>query len=582
MSGSDSAGKETRQTDANGQQADLLTSWQRKADQLLGERRYAEARVIYERILASAPENLYVLYQLAGALEGSGILDAAAAVCDRGLALSPDQPALLHRRGGIAFKKNHFVFALETYERLKSLHPDFPLIDAMIADQLASLARGTEAVAAFDRALALAPENAHLQSDRLFVLNYFGLMSRRELFEEHRRWGAAHEAQLRHLWLPHPNVRNPVRKLRIAYVSPDLRRHAVTYFIEGVLRHHDHSAFEIHVIDVSPYEEDVVTSRLRNYCDQWHRLGERNDDDIASFIRGQGIDILVDLSGHTAHNRLLVFCRRPAPIQVSWFGYMNTTGLTSIDYRLTDGGLDPPGASDAFYTEKLFRLAAAACFQPDADSPNVGALPADRNGYLTLASVNQWTKVTEATKDLWSQILTDAPSARLVVIARGGSDSGVRSSIVRDFATRGVSERRVEVIDFLPLTSFLAFLNTVDFALDPFPYGGGTTTLHSAWMGVPMIAFESDSELGRSTPGILRGLGLGELVAHDLDAYRRIAEKLVHDLPRLRTYRRELRDRFRRSPLVDALPLTRAVEDAYRKMWREYCSHYDGGAGAPT
>jgi protein O-GlcNAc transferase len=572
----------SRPTVANSTDDSRITL-QHQADQLLAAKRYSDARTLYERLLEGDPDNLYLLYQLAGSLEGMGDLDAAARICDRGLALSPDQPALLHRRGGIAYKRSQFVLALETFERLKLLHPEFPLVDAMIADQLASLGRGAEAIIAFDRALTLAPDIPRLQSDRLFVLNYFGLLSRKELFDEHRRWGAGHEAQLRTFWRGHEQSRDPERKLRVGYVSPDLRRHAVAFFIEGVLRHHDRSRFEIHGIDVSPYAEDEVTKRLAGYCDGFHRLVESTDDEIAEFIRAREIDVLVDLAGHTAHNRLLVFARRPAPVQVGWFGYMNTTGLTSIGYRLTDASLDPPGMSEEFYTEQLFRLSAAACFQPDPDSPEVAALPADLAGRVTMGSLNQWTKVTEATKDVWAGILRDVPAARLIVVARGGGDPGVRSRIENDFRRRGVPDHQLEVVDFLPLKRFLAMLNTVDFALDPFPYGGGTTTLHAAWMGVPSVTLETDSELGRSTAGILRGLGIGELVAHDGEEYRGIATRLVQDLPRLRVYRRELRPRFSRSSLVDSLPLTREVEGAFRTMWREYCgSGASKGATAAT
>jgi predicted O-linked N-acetylglucosamine transferase (SPINDLY family) len=419
---------------------------------------------------------------------------------------------------------------------------------------------------------------SRLQSDRLFVLNYFGLMDRAQLFDEHRRWGASHEAALRSDWRPHAQSRDPERRLRVGYVSPDLRSHAVAFFIEGVLMNHDRSRFETHAFDVSPFPEDDTTRRLRLHCDVWHRVGERSDAELAEFIRVLRIDILVDLAGHTAHNRLLVFARRPAPIQVGWFGYMNTTGLTAIDYRLTDGGLDPPGASDHFYTEKLFRLPSAACFQPDPTSPEVAELPAERTGYVTLASVNQWTKVTEATKDLWAQILAGAPTARFIVIARGGSDADVREAIVSEFVARGVAAHRIDVMDFLPLRAFLRFLNNVDIALDPFPYGGGTTTLHCAWMGVPIVTLESDSELGRSTPGILRVLELSELVADDTNRYLCIALELVTDVPRLARIRRELRPKFRQSALTDALPLTRSVEQAFRTMWQEYC--HKGGAEA--
>jgi protein O-GlcNAc transferase len=558
-------------------EGEQLTAWQHQADRLMELKQYAEACPLYEQILAAVPDDLYVAYQLAGALEGVGNLERAAAICERGLAMSPDQPGLLSRRGAIARRRTQYVLALETYQRLKSLHPDFQFIDAMIGDALALLGRGAEAIEAFDRALLLAPDNTQIQSDRLFILNYFNLMNREQLFEEHRKWGTAHEASLRGTWRPHRQSRDPQRRLRVGYVSPDLRHHAVAFFIEGVLRHHDHAQFEIHAFDVSPFALDTVSRRLKSFCDHWHRLGDRGDDELAETIRRQEIDVLVDLSGHTAHNRLLVFARRPAPIQAGWFGYMNTTGLSAIDYRLTDGWLDPPGESDAFYTETLFRLPSAACFQPDPESPNVGPLPALRNGFVTVASLNQWTKVTEITKDIWSQIVLRVPSARLVVVALGGDDCDVRAAILREFVARGVPGERIEVRGFRPLKQFLAFLNDVDFALDPFPYGGGTTTLQAAWMGVPTVTLQSDSELGRSTPGILGALELPELVTTDADRYICTAVALAGDSTRLAGYRAQLRERFRRSSLMDAVPLTRSVEAAYRAMWNAYCDRAHAG-----
>ena len=557
---------------ADTNQHEQLTAWQREADALLEAKQYAAARVLYERILAVVPNDLYVIYQLAGALQSAGELGAAAQVCDTGLTLSPQQAGLLSRRASIARSRGQYVLALETYQTLKSLHPEFPFIDAMIADQLALLGRGAEAVDAFNLALAANPENAQIQSDRLFVLNYFGTMTRHQIFEEHRKWGEEHESVLRAGWYIHSQSRDPDRRLRVGYVSPDLRQHAVAYFIEGVLRNHDRANFQIHAFDVSPVREDRVTLRLKQFVDQWHRLGGQSDEEIAHYIRQREIDILVDLSGHTAHNRLLVFARRPAPIQIGWFGYMNTTGLTAIDYRFTDATLDPPGHSEQFYTEKLYRLPGAACFQPDAESPEVGPLPALSNGFVTLASLNQWTKVTQETKEVWARILVSEPTTRLKVFAGGGDDQAVRERIVADFVRLGVHEARIKVTGFRPLSVFLQSLNQVDLALDPFPYGGGTTTLHSTWMGVPMIALQTDSELGRSSPAILNALGLGELVSVTTAAYFSVAAELINDIPRLARYRRELRDRFRRAGLMDAESVTRSVEAAWRDMWRRYCS----------
>jgi predicted O-linked N-acetylglucosamine transferase (SPINDLY family) len=463
------------------------------------------------------------------------------------------------------------VLALQTSERLKELHPDFPAVDAMIADFLALLGRGRQALEAFDLALAKDPDNVHLQSDRLFVLNNFGLADRQQIFDEHAHWGSRHEAALRTYWRPHPQLRDSDRQLRVGYLSPDLRHHAVAFFIEGVLRSHDRSQFEIHAIDVSPYELDHVSLRLQALCDHWHRLGDTSDDEIAEAVRRLEIDILVDLAGHTAHNRLLVFARRPVPVQVSWFGYMCTTGLTSIDYRLTDAWLDPVGSADRYYTEKLFRLPSAACFQPDADSPPISELPASRNGYPTIACLNQWTKVTEQAKDVWSDILRSDPRIRFRIFARGGDDDHVKRLIVKDFSDRGVTGERIDVTGFRPLPVFLASLCEIDFALDPFPYGGGTTTLHAAWMGVPTIAVDGETEISRSTPGILRALRLPELVAPQIEQYASVALALGSDPRRMAEYRASLRDRFACSGIMDAAALTSSLEAAYRTMWRGYC-----------
>jgi predicted O-linked N-acetylglucosamine transferase (SPINDLY family) len=307
------------------------------------------------------------------------------------------------------------------------------------------------------------------------------------------------------------------------------------FFIEGYMSEHDRNAYPIHCIDVSPYPEDAVTARLRTLADQWHRVGELDEDALAEYIRLQSIDVLVDLSGHTGHHRLLTFAQRPAPVQVSWFGYMNTTGLTAIDYRLTDAAHDPPGETNRFYTEELFHIPSLACFTPDAGSPDVGPPPFLRNGYMTFASANQWTKVTAETRSLWAEILIDAARPKLIIVARGAENAQFRQDIIDEFVRFGVDAQQLDVRPLMPLGSFLAFLNEVDVALDPFPYGGGSTSLNCIWMGVPIVSLEGDSELGRATPSMLRAFGLQDLVAHSRADYRERALSLVHQAERSST-----------------------------------------------
>jgi predicted O-linked N-acetylglucosamine transferase (SPINDLY family) len=356
----------------------------------------------------------------------------------------------------------------------------------------------------------------------------------------------------------------------VGYLSPDLRQHSVAYFLEGVLENHDRRLFEIHAFDASPYAADRVSDRLRAHVEFWHGVGNRSDEEVAGYVRETQIDILVDLAGHTANNRLLVFARRPAPVQVAWFGYVNTTGLTTIDYRLIDAWLAPVGCSDEFYTEKLFRIPNATIFRPGSDIP-VGTLPAERNGFVTFASLNQWAKVTEAAKNVWAEILRATPHSRLVVIARGGDNEQIRNLILADFQRRAISSDRVDVVGFLPLDPFLKLLNTIDIAFDSFPYGGLTTTFHAAWMGVPTIALESHAEIGRSSPEVLRILGLSEFIAEDVAGYVRVGQSMAKDLDKLADCRAELRERLTTSPFADARAVVCHVESAYRTMWEQYC-----------
>jgi predicted O-linked N-acetylglucosamine transferase (SPINDLY family) len=544
-----------------------------EADELRQAGRLTESRERYYEVLAADPGDLYATYHLVLVLEQLHELTEARRICEQGLSFDPDQVGLLARHAAICRAGNDFLSTLADYERIKEFAPDFPTIDAHLADALWHLGRGREAVDAFDRALARDPDLVSLQSDRLFNLNFFNLLDRQSLFEEHRKWGAAHEARYRDQWGRWDNDRSPDRRLRIGYVSADLRSHAVAFFIEGVLREHDRSAFEIHCFDVSPHPEDHVTARFRGYVHRWHRVGKLDDDAISNTIRAERIDILVDLSGHTGHNRLLVFARKPAPVQVTWFGYMNTTGLTAIDYRITDAYMDPPEESERFYTEKLCRIASMACFTPAPDSPSVSPLPSLTSGVFTFASVNQWTKVTEEVKDVWASILRESNNYRLLVVVRGGDKPIIREEIVREFVRRGATSAQIAVLPTVPLPDFLRLFAAIDLVLDPFPYGGGTTSLHTIWMGVPIVTLEGDSELSRACAGIVRVVGLSEFVAESPEEYRAIALRWADSTDQIAELRELLRERMRGSSLTDASALTQDLEAAYRSMWYEYCGN---------
>jgi predicted O-linked N-acetylglucosamine transferase (SPINDLY family) len=534
------------------------------------DRRLEAAIATFDTILAIDPLQLEANYERANASFAAGRLDDAKAACADALARLPGQPDLLMLAGAIDAQRHEPLEALAHFEAAKAVNPALAGIDERIGEQLAFLGRGRESIAAYDHAIERQPGNLALESCRLFLLNHFGLLDRAALAEAHRRWGERLEASVAAKRRPHHNDRDPARRLRVGFVSPDLRNHPVAYWLESYLVAHDPARYEAHAFDVSPYAEDDVTRRLRTRFERWYRCAPMSHEELADTVRGQRIDVLVDLAGHTGHHRLATFALKPAPVQVSWFGYMNTTGLSTIDWRLTDAAHDPPG-SEAYYAEKLWRLPSVAAFTPDPRSPEPGESPFVRNGRVTFASANNYAKVTEPVKDAWASILRGAPASRLRLIVRGGDEARVADAVRAEYVARGVDAARIDVLPFLPIERFLRFLAEADVALDPFPYGGGTTTLHTLWMGVPIVALKGESEMGRATPAALAGLGLPQFACGSVDAYVAFATALARDPAALPALRATLRDRLRASGAMDYRSFARRVEDAFRGMWRAFC-----------
>jgi predicted O-linked N-acetylglucosamine transferase (SPINDLY family) len=544
----------------------------KEADAIREQGDMAAAVRAYARVTAIAPDSTYSHYWLATCHEQSGNLQLARVHCEAGLAVEPDQIGLLLRLGSIAVASLDHYLALDCYLRAEAIDPEIPQIDSMIADQHCFLGHVAEGAARFDRALAKEPGSIRLQSNRLFVLNYANLLSPEQLFAEHRRWGESHEVELRERWRPHRNARVSDRALRIGYVSGDLRQHAVAFFLEPLLAHHSRSQFEIHCFDTSRYPEDAVTARLRSHGAAWHRVAHLTDDALADAIRVDGIDILVDLSGHSVMNRLLVFARKPAPVQATWLGYLGTTGLSAIDYRITDGYLDPPGMTERLHTETLYRLPYASCFQPATHGPTVGPLPASRNGHITFGSVNQWSKVGDEAKSVWAEILKAVPDSRFVVVARGAQNPLFAREIASCFARHGIDPNKISVRPSTSIEGFLALFQELDITLDPFPYGGGTTTMHSLWMGAPVITLAGRTAFARNSIGPLSEVELTQTVAATRADYVRIAVALASDIDALQAIRGSLRAKLRRARSLDSHGFAAQMEEAYREMWRRYCS----------
>ena len=345
----------------------------------------------------------------------------------------------------------------------------------------------------------------------------------------------------------------------------------MAFFLEPILSTHDRVEFEsVCYSDVK--QPDAVTGRLRALAGEWRDIRGRSDDQVAELVRRDRIDILVDLAGHTAGNRLLVFARKPAPVQVTYLGYPNTTGLTSIDYRITDECADPTGAADRLHTEKLVRLKNGfLCYLPPEESPEVSPTPVLRNGTVTFGSFNQLPKLSNEVVRIWAATLSRVPGSRLLLKAHGFSNEETRSRFRERFAEHGITPDRLELRCDVPSTrSHLELYGEVDVALDPFPYNGTTTTCEALWMGVPVIAWAGPTHRARVGVSLLTGLGLAEWIAESRERYVELAVELAGDPARLDRIRHGLRDRMRQAPLMDGAGFTRGLEQAYREMWRSW------------
>jgi predicted O-linked N-acetylglucosamine transferase (SPINDLY family) len=367
----------------------------------------------------------------------------------------------------------------------------------------------------------------------------------------------------------HGNSRDPERRLRIGYISPDFRHHATA--VGGtfsLLANHDHREFEVYCYS-GVLHPDAVTERLRGHADAWRETAGLSHQRLADLVREDRIDILVDLTMHMAGSRLPVFARKPAPIQVAWQAYPGTTGVSTIDYRLTDPFLDPPGQHDAFYTEESVRLPDGFwCYDPLAEDLPVNDLPAMKNGHLTLGCLNNFSKINEGVLALWARVLQAVPASRLLLLAPPGC---ARERVANTLQEYGIARERVEFTGRLPRMEYLKLHNRIDLGLDPFPYNGHVTSLDAFWMGVPTATLVGERAAGRAGWSQLCNLGLEELAATTPEHYIEIVSGLAGDLERLAGLRRTLRERMRASPLMDGPRFARNVESAYRVMWRKWC-----------
>ena len=575
--------------------------------------RLDEARRACELAVTHHPRSVEAIFNLGNVLKDQGQYDPAAECYQRALALDPEfakawcnlgsirrqqgqntEAEACYRKAisldsGFAAAYNNLSLVLSENGRVgealaccrtaQRLKPDFAESYNNMARCFKYSGRVEESIPWYRKSLAVAPETAFVRSNLLYALAYVEpeICPAREVAREHREWEQHHGAPKEKVFLHYPNLPDPGRPLRVGYLSPDFRKHPVAVFMEPILAGHDRSAVEaICFSDVG--KGDCVSARLKQLAAGWVDTAGLSDDRVAEIIRKTGIDILVDLAGHTAGNRMPLFSRRPAPVQVTYLGYPNTTGLSAMDYRITDAWADPPGLTEPYHSETLVRLPQGfLCYSPPEQAPPVMPPPFERQGHITFGSFNNLAKFNASVADLWGKILHAVPGSTLVMKFKTLGDPEVQNHIRSLFADRGIDPARIECLGFLPSArDHFGLYNRIDIALDTFPYNGTTTTFEALWMGVPVIALEGDAHAARVGVSILTGIGLDALIGRDKAAYVQKAVTLARDPDRLNVLRSALRPKLSSSPMTDGPGFARHLEAAYRRMWQGWCDSQQG------
>ncbi|CAO3357926.1 O-linked N-acetylglucosamine transferase, SPINDLY family protein [Azospirillum melinis] len=535
--------------------------------------RVAEATATLRVALALSPEAPGSWFNAGNLLKSARNSEGAKAAYRRAIRLDPDMGEALSNLGDSQREEGALTQAVDSYLAAIRARPDLPQPFVNLGEALKDQGRITEAIGILQKGLERHPDMVLMRSNLLLALHYSPWIPPEVIARAHAHWNERHARPLFDGAKRFANDRDPDRLLRVGYVSPDFCHHACAHFIEPLLRGHDRGAVEV-LCYATERRRDGMTLRMEALADGWRSLADLDDAAAAALVERDRVDLLIDLAGHTAGGRPLLFARRPAPVQITWLGYPDTTGMPAVDCRLTDAVADPPGESDGWHAERLVRLPRGfLAFQPPADAGPVADLPALANGFVTFGSFNSLAKMTPEVVRVWSALLARVPSARLLLKSPGFEDSAVRNAVHRDFARRGARPERIELL--MPTESVADHLRAygrLDVALDPFPYNGTTTTCEALWMGVPVVTLAGRHHVARVGASLLAGCGLDELIGRDEAGYVDAAVALAGDLARLSSLRRGMRTRLESSALLDHHGFARSVEEAYRAMWRGWTS----------
>ena len=529
--------------------------------------RVADAVAAYERAIALDPKHASAHYNL-GLVLLERLDPRAEAMFKDAVRLRDAFPLAWVALGLSMENRGDVTGAVASYRKAIELQPDFAGAYGNLGSALQQMGEHDAAIDATRRARDLDADCAGAHDHLLFASNYHPDMDAQDVYRAYREFDETFGLPARAHWRAHANNPDPDRRLKVGYVSPDFRRHSARHFFEPLLSNHDQRAFEVFAYaDVSA--EDDVTSRCRSYAAHWVRTVGLSDAALAERIRADGIDILVDLAGHTTSNRLDAFARKPAPVSLSWLGFGYTTGLSAIDYLLTDEASAPEGSED-FFSEQPWRLTTPGfAYRPAEGMGDVSALPALERGFVTFGTLTRAVRVNHRTIKAWSQILLRVPASRLVVDSGNYQDDRMRAALLEKFAAHGIGPERLQIGFHTPPWDVL---RGIDIGLDCFPHNSGTTLFETLYMGLPYVTLAGRPSVGRLGTSILIGAGHPEWIAQTEGEYVEIAVTLSSDLPRLAALRAGLRDQMRASALMDEAGFARKVEAAYREMFARWAT----------
>ena len=528
-----------------------------------------EAEVNFRKAIKLKPDYAEAYGNLGATLQELKKLDEAEVNFRKAIKLKPDY-AEAHYNLGITLKEfGRLNEAEESYKQALIIKPNYAKAHNNLGGLLKQRGRLEEALASYNKAIKINTNYIDAYSNRNLCLNYSSLWSPLFIYQQHLEF----EKQFVRL-KAEPSFVQPFKKdsderLRIGYVSADFKEHSVAFFFEPLLKNHNS-----HVVETFCYHNNIVvdatTKRLMAFCDHWRSIFGITNQNVINLIKNDKIDILVDLSGHTAGNSLLVFSQKPSPVQVTWLGYPNTTGLSAIDYRFTDIIADPVGEADELHSETLLRLPNGfQCYKGNENIPVDKELPQKRREQITFGSFNNISKVTSTVVKTWSKILDKVPTSRLVLKL---PTLDINTNYYHElFINEGISKERVEFFQRAPsFENHLSLYNMIDICLDPFPYNGATTTCEALWMGVPVITLLGDRHVGRVGASILTNVGLTDFIAHDINDYISLAIDMSFNTKYLKEIRETLRVRMQKAPLCDGISFASDVEIAYQDMLDKY------------